>query len=66
MSTAPDTAGSYRRLPADPVLRGLAAADVCARLPQGMVTITLLLVAAVHASMTTAGLVVAAIPSARA
>ena len=34
-------------------------ADVCARLPQGMVSITLLLVAAVHASMTTAGLVVA-------
>jgi len=35
-------------------------ADVCARLPQGMVSITLLLVAAVHASMTTAGFVVAA------
>ena len=34
-------------------------ADVCARLPQGMVTITLLLVAATRASMTTAGLVVA-------
>ena len=34
-------------------------ADVCARLPQGMVAITLLLVAATHASMTTAGLVVA-------
>jgi MFS family permease len=60
VSAAPDTAGSYRRLLADPVLRGLAAADVCARLPQGMVSITLLLVAAVHASMTTAGLVVAA------
>jgi MFS family permease len=43
----------------DPVLRGLAVADVCARLPQGMVSITLLLVAAVHSSMTTAGLVVA-------
>jgi MFS family permease len=43
----------------DPVLRGLAVADVCARLPQGMVSITLLLVAAAHASMTTAGLVVA-------
>ena len=41
------------------MLRGLAVADVCARLPQGMVSITLLLVAAVHASMTTAGLVVA-------
>jgi MFS family permease len=54
-----DTAGSYRRLLGDPVLRGLAVADVCARLPQGMVSITLLLVAALHASMTTAGLVVA-------
>jgi MFS family permease len=41
-----------------PALRGLALADVCARLPQGMVTITLLLVVAAHASMTTAGLAV--------
>jgi MFS family permease len=60
VSAGQDTAGSYRRLLGDPVLRGLAVADVCARLPQGMVGITLLLVAAVHASMTTAGLVVAA------
>jgi MFS family permease len=59
VSSAPETTGPYRRLLADPVLRGLALADVCARLPQGMVSITLLLVAAVHASMTTAGLVVA-------
>ena len=59
MTAASNPAGSYRRLLGDPVLRGLAAADVCARLPQGMVSITLLLVAAVHASMTTAGLVVA-------
>ncbi|MGH3294758.1 MAG: MFS transporter [Trebonia sp.] len=59
MSAASDAAGSYRRLLGDPVLRGLAVADVCARLPQGMVSITLLLVTAVHASMTTAGLVVA-------
>ena len=59
MSAVSDAAGSYRRLLGDPVLRGLAVADVCARLPQGMVSITLLLVAAVHASMTTAGLVVA-------
>ena len=43
-------AGSYRRLLSDPGRRGLAVADVCARLPQGMVSITLLLVAAVHAS----------------
>src|ERR1700744_6132229 len=59
MRAGADVAGSYRRLLGDPVLRGLALADVCARLPQGMVSITLLLVAAVHASMTTAGLVVA-------
>jgi MFS family permease len=50
---------SYRALFAEPVLRRLAAADVCARLPQGMVSVTLLLVAAQHASMTVAGLVVA-------
>ena len=60
MSAVLDAAGSYRRLLGDPVLRGLAVADVCARLPQGMASITLLLVAAVHASMTTAGLVIAA------
>jgi MFS family permease len=52
-------AASYRALFAEPVLRRLAVADVCARLPQGMVSITLLLVAAQHASMTVAGLVVA-------
>jgi MFS family permease len=51
--------GAYRALFGQPVLRGLAVADACARLPQGMVTITLLLVAAQHASMTVAGLVVA-------
>ena len=50
-----DTAGSYGRLLSVPVLRGLAVADVCARLPQGMVTVTLLLTAATHASMATAG-----------
>jgi MFS family permease len=50
---------SYRALFAQPVLRSLAVADVCARLPQGMVSITLLLVTAQHASMTVAGLVVA-------
>lgn len=53
-------AGPYRRLFAEPLLRGLAAADACARLPQGMLGITLLLVVAEHASMTTAGLAVAA------
>ena len=50
---------SYRGLFAQPLLRRLALADICARLPQGMVSITLLLVAAQHASMTVAGLVVA-------
>ena len=52
-------AGSYRRLFAEPVLRRLALADVCARLPQGMMSITLLLVAAQHASMAVAGLALA-------
>ncbi|HLI41011.1 MAG TPA: hypothetical protein VKV35_05140, partial [Streptosporangiaceae bacterium] len=52
-------AASYRGLLAEPALRRLALADACARLPQGMVSITLLLVAAQHASMTVAGLVVA-------
>ena len=52
-------AASYRELFAQPLLRRLAIADVCARLPQGMVSLTLLLVAAVHASMKVAGLVVA-------
>jgi MFS family permease len=59
MTAVPDTA-PYRRLFAEPVLRGLAIADACARLPQGMLGITLLLVVAEHASMTTAGLAVAA------
>ena len=58
VSSGPGVAG-YRRLFAQPVLRRLAVADVCARLPQGMVSLTLLLVAAQHASMTVAGLVVA-------
>jgi MFS family permease len=60
VSAVPDAAGPYRRLLSEPGLRRLAVADVCARLPQGMVSITLLLLAATHASMATAGLVVAA------
>ena len=56
--SGPEVAG-YRELFAQPALRRLAVADVCARLPQGMVSLTLLLVAAQHASMTVAGLVVA-------
>ena len=59
ISEAAGALGPYRRLLGEPALRGLAVADVCARLPQGMVAITLLLVTATHASMTTAGLVVA-------
>ncbi|MGZ4434522.1 MAG: MFS transporter [Trebonia sp.] len=59
ISDAAGAVGPYWRLLGEPALRGLAVADVCARLPQGMVAITLLLVAATHASMTTAGLVVA-------
>jgi MFS family permease len=59
VSTTQGTAGRYRRLLGQPVLRGLAVADVCARLPQGMVSICLLLVVAWHASMAAAGLAVA-------
>ena len=47
--SGPGVAG-YRELFAQSVLRRLAVADVCARLPQGMVSLTLLLVAAQHAS----------------
>jgi MFS family permease len=53
------SAAAYRGLLAEPALRRLAIADACARLPQGMVSITVLLVAAEHASMAVAGLVVA-------
>jgi MFS family permease len=59
MVTVSSVAAPYRGLFAEPALRRLALADVCARLPQGMVSITLLLVTAQHASMTIAGLVVA-------
>lgn len=50
---------AYRGLFAEPALRRLAIADAFARLPQGMVGLTVLLVAAEHASMAVAGLVVA-------
>jgi MFS family permease len=56
---ATSVTASYGELFAEPALRRLALADVCARLPQGMVSIVLLLVAGQHASMTVAGLVVA-------
>jgi MFS transporter len=58
VSTA-SAATSYRALFAEPMLRRLAVADAFARLPQGMVSITVLLVAAEHASMAVAGLAVA-------
>jgi predicted MFS family arabinose efflux permease len=50
---------SYRRLFAIPGSRGLAAADLCARLPQGMLSLTVLLVVAQHAPMRVAGLALA-------
>jgi hypothetical protein len=50
---------AYRKLLAEPALRRLAIADACARLPQGMVSITVLLVAAQHASMAVASLAAA-------
>jgi MFS family permease len=59
LSDVLDAVRPYRRLFADPALRGLAVADACARLPQGMVSIALLMVTAVHASMLVAGLAVA-------
>jgi MFS family permease len=59
VSAVLDVAGPYRRLFAEPVLRGLAVADACARLPQGMVSITLLMVTAARAPMSAAGLAVA-------
>ena len=52
------SAAAYRGLLAEPALRRLVA-DAFARLPQGMVSLTVLLVAAEHASMAVAGLVVA-------
>jgi SAM-dependent methyltransferase/predicted MFS family arabinose efflux permease len=50
---------SYSRLFAVRGLRRLAVADLCARLPQGMLSITVVLVAAQHASMRVAGLALA-------
>jgi MFS family permease len=51
--------GPYRELLAQRALRRLAAADACARLPQGMMSLTVLLVAAQHAPMAVAGLALA-------
>ncbi len=54
-----DGLGRYRRLLAVPGSRALTAADLCARLPQGMLSITVLLVAGQHASMRVAGFALA-------
>jgi MFS family permease len=51
--------GQYRRLLAVPGSRALAAADLCARLPQGMMSLTVLLVVAGHSSMRVAGFALA-------
>src|SRR5215469_17997350 len=42
-----------------PGSRALTAADLCARLPQGMMSLTVLLVVAQHASMRVAGFALA-------
>lgn len=49
----------YRRLLAVPGSRALTAADLCARLPQGMLSVTVLLVVAQHTSMRVAGFALA-------
>jgi len=51
--------GRYRRLLAVPGSRALAVADLCARLPQGMMSLAVLLVAADHSSMRIAGFALA-------
>lgn len=49
----------YRRLLTVPGSRALTAADLCARLPQGMLSVTVLLVVSEHTSMRVAGLALA-------
>ncbi|HEX5113937.1 MAG TPA: MFS transporter [Pseudonocardiaceae bacterium] len=58
MTCVDDRRTGYRALLGRADLRRLAGIDVCARLPQGMVSITLLLVASQHGAFGTAGLVV--------
>ncbi len=58
MTAEADERLSYRRFFSQPALRRLVIADGCARLPQGMLNITLMLVAAQHHSLVTAGLAV--------
>jgi MFS family permease len=49
----------YHRLLAVPGSRALTAADLCARLPQGMLSVTVLLVVGQHTSMRVAGFALA-------
>ncbi|HEY1575236.1 MAG TPA: MFS transporter [Pseudonocardiaceae bacterium] len=58
MTSVDERRTGYRALLGRADLRRLAGIDVCARLPQGMVSITLLLVASQHGAFATAGLVV--------
>ncbi|MFL6073218.1 MAG: MFS transporter [Mycobacteriales bacterium] len=55
-----DRRSGYRPLLALPAGRRLAVADLCVRVPQGMTSLTLLLVTAAHASFQVAGAVVGA------
>ncbi len=55
MAVPEHATGGPRDLLAHPALRRLAFTDVCARLPQGMVSVTLLLVASRHATPGAAG-----------
>ncbi|HTZ93232.1 MAG TPA: MFS transporter [Streptosporangiaceae bacterium] len=54
-----DGSRRYRRLLAVPGSRALTAADLCARLPQGMLSVAVLLAVAQHASMRAAGFALA-------
>ena len=51
--------GRYRQLLAVPGSRSMTVADLCARVPQGMMSLTVLLVAAEHSSMRVAGFALA-------
>jgi len=51
--------GRYRQLLAVPGSRALTVADLCARLPQGMMSLAVLLVVADHSSMRIAGFALA-------
>jgi MFS family permease len=59
VSELADGPGRYRRLLAVPGSRALTVSDLCARLPQGMLSVTVLLVVAQGASMRAAGFALA-------